>query len=345
MATTKTAVSPSSQPVVRVVKWRRFAAGLAIASMTWLSGCGGSPTSPTPPPPPALSLACPAAVDVQSPDDGPVRVAYSAPVAQGGTPPVTVSCSPPTDTNFPLGVTPVNCTATDARAVTATCSFTVTVRPRPRLTATNFLAFGDSITYGVLSPPIAKLSVGPPHSYPAKLLDLIADRYQVQTFTLVNSGLPGELASGTGKTRLVSELNARRPQVLLLMEGSNDLLAYLEEGVRIGGAALEQMVRDAQSRGVTVFLATIPPQRLGGARDRVARIVPDFNVEVRAIAARTGAVLVDVYTAILPNIDTLIGVDDLHPTEKGFEVIAQTFFEAIRTNLESTALPSPAHVR
>ena len=321
-----------------------LAAATAFAAALALSGCGNSPTAPTPPPA-ALVLTCPAPIDVESPDDGPVDVHFALPLAQGGTPPVAITCSPQSGSLFPVGVTTVNCTGTDSRPVTSTCSFTVTVRARPRLKATSYLAFGDSITYGVESAPIAKLSVGPPHSYPARLREMIVARYKLQTFTVVNSGLPAELASGTGKTRIVSELNARRPEVVLLMEGSNDLGVHLEAGIRLAADALEQMVRDSQNRGAIVFLATIPPQRLGGKRDQVARLIPTFNDEVRAVAQRTWAIPVDVYGAILPNIDLLIGVDDLHPTEKGFEVIADTFFQAIRANLESSGLPSPTRVR
>jgi lysophospholipase L1-like esterase len=157
--------------------------------------------------------------------------------------------------------------------------------------------------------------------------------------TVVNSGLPGEVAARTGKTRLTSELFEHRPEALLLMEGTNDLF-FDDVGVEIGIDALDDMVRDASARGIRVFLATIPPQRLGGRRDRVARIIPGFNDEVRAVAARRSAVLVDVYAAMQPDLDRLIGIDDLHPTEMGFDVIARTFFDAIRTNLESTPLTS-----
>ncbi|WP_318618939.1 HYR domain-containing protein [Priestia megaterium] len=42
-------------------------------------------------------------------------------------PGVTTSCSPPSGSFFPIGTTPVTCTATDAVGNTATCSFTITV--------------------------------------------------------------------------------------------------------------------------------------------------------------------------------------------------------------------------
>ena len=47
--------------------------------------------------------------------------------ASDNCPGVTVVCNPPSGSCFPVGVTTVTCTATDASGNTATCSFTVTV--------------------------------------------------------------------------------------------------------------------------------------------------------------------------------------------------------------------------
>ena len=53
-------------------------------------------------------------------------VNYAAPVASDNCPGVGVVCNPPAGSCFPVGVTTVTCTATDASGNTATCSFTVT---------------------------------------------------------------------------------------------------------------------------------------------------------------------------------------------------------------------------
>jgi lysophospholipase L1-like esterase len=212
------------------------------------------------------------------------------------------------------------------------------VTPAPRLTISRILAFGDSLTAGRTSPGPAAYR-GEPQSYPFKLGDLLAARYTRQTLEVENGGFGGETASAIddavswGVRRLPTYLSAFQPQLLLLMEGSNDLFFSHEVGLARGIAALEDMVRDARSRGTVVFLATIPPQRAGGLRnrDRVAALIPSFNDQVRAVAARQGAVLVDVYAAVQPDLQRLIGIDDLHLTEAGYQVVAQTFFDAIRT--------------
>ncbi len=94
----------------------------------------------------------------------------------------------------------------------------------PRLSATRFLAFGDSLTAGVLSPAVTLLIVSPPDSYPFGLQSRLVSRYRQQTPVVLNEGNPGELASGTGVQRFRSVLLQNRPEVVLLMEGTNDLL-------------------------------------------------------------------------------------------------------------------------
>jgi lysophospholipase L1-like esterase len=179
------------------------------------------------------------------------------------------------------------------------------------------------------------LVISGPQSYPYKLQNLLTDRYKAQTVEVINEGDPGEEAV-EGMVRLGSVLRRHHPDVLLLMEGANDLFFHREEAIELAIPALDRMVSDAQREGVIVCLATIPPQRPGGARNNVAEIIPAFNEEIRALAARRDAVLVDVYKAIEPDL-SLIGADDLHLTDRGYQVVAETFFAAIRAAFEDPA--------
>jgi lysophospholipase L1-like esterase len=310
---------------------------ILIATVSvWLAACGGK--SPTAPESRALTISCPAAITMPSPDDGPVQVSFGVPATDGGTPPVNVTCAPASDSAFPVGTTSVACTATDTRARTSACSFAVTVRPVPRLTATRFMAFGDSLTEGVVSPPGVTIRS---EAYPVKLQAMLTQRYTKQSIVVLNEGRAGEYAccdsdvSSGGRRRLPGVLASQRPDVMLLMEGSNDLLIE-PDGFTRGISALEQMVAEGKNRGTIVLLATIPPQRSGGARhrDRVAALVPRFNDEIRSLAARQSVALVDVYAAIEPDLQRLIGPDDLHLSPDGYTVIAQRFFDAIQGTLE-----------
>jgi len=295
-----------------------------------MAACGSSsPTTPAPPTPAAPAVSCPASVQAASLDGLSVPVTFAVPAASGGQAPVAVTCSAAPGANFPVGSTVVTCTATDALVRQATCNFNVTVSIAPRISKTSFLAFGDSITFGRcgLSPTTC-----PP--YTERLGELLSARYTAQTFTVSTQGVNGERAAD-GLSRLAELLSSERPQVLLLMEGTNDVAGTSADRVRaIDG--LDDMVRLAQSQGVVVFLATISPARAGGAYGDNAERIPRFNDEIRSLADRRGATLVDVFSAMNADIDRYVGADDLHPTEEGLRLIGETFYTAIRNTLDTT---------
>ena len=309
---------------------RRWGAVIAVPLVAgWAVACGDSPTAPTPPPPaPGPSLTCPASIATQSPDGQAVEVTYMPPVAQDGAAPVAVTCAP--SGAFPVGATTVTCTAVDALSRSASCSFTVTVQPPPRLAYTRFLAFGDSLTAGVVSPAPMLLVIALPDSYPSKLLPKLQSRYGGQTIVVDNVGNPGEYAT-QGAVRLPIELASHQPEVVLIMEGTNDLV---NSDPRQIVPVLEGMILDARAHGVLPMIATIPPQRPGGPRDRVAKIIPSFNDLIRlSPVVRQSALLVDVFAVMSQDL-SLIGQDDLHPTVQGYEVMSQVFYDAIVRNLE-----------
>lgn len=78
-------------------------------------------------PPPIIT--CPPDKDVITATPGTMNaiVNFPDPVVVDNCPGATVVCAPPSGSAFNLGVTTVNCTATDSGGATASCSFTVTV--------------------------------------------------------------------------------------------------------------------------------------------------------------------------------------------------------------------------
>lgn len=317
---------------------------LAVGAALTVAACGGDPpTTPSPPPVQPLAVTCPSAVTALSASNLGTSVNYTSPVIAGGQLPVAVTCAPLSGQLFVPGTTTVSCTATDAVSTTARCSFPVTVTVPPRLTVTRFLAFGDSITAGEVTVPRAtafgvgegdrayRQIVVPAASYPAVLDGLLDARYLVQTPTVVNAGKPGELTVD-GLTRFGGLLRSERPDVLLLLDGHNDLgsTAQATEGYN----SLVTMVQQAKASGVRVYLATLVPSIPGRLRSQPQALLLQFNDAVRGLAAREGVTLVDLYTAMLPEVNTLIGVDGLHPNETGYIRIANLFFAALRADLE-----------
>ena len=309
---------------------------LVAVLTTLVVSCGeGSPNQPSPPTP-ALTITCPTNRSVQSADGNATGVSFDAPQTAGGTAPVTTTCSPSSGSQFALGSTTVVCDARDAGSRQVSCSFTVQVQTPPRLTSTKFLAFGDSLTYGVVSASITTL-VTIPESYPFLLQNRLKVQYPQQSPVVLNEGNPGELATAEGVQRFRSVLLGHRPEAVLLMEGTNDLLPGLA-GPDAAITALRAMIREAKSQNIRIAIATIPPQRAGGARRRdvVAAIIPVFNDRIRALAGAESIPVVDVYNGMKDDM-TLIGIDDLHPTLRGYDVMAGIYFDAIKANFENHA--------
>jgi lysophospholipase L1-like esterase len=303
-----------------------------------------APTPPTPPvnPTTAPKIACPAPLTAQSRDGLTLAVTYPQATVLGGAPPMSTLCAPASAASFPIGPTVVTCTVTDAQSRTDACTFTVTVELPPRISATRFVVFGDSMSDGVLGfAPFALGDPGPAVGYAFKLRTLLVDRYTAQTISVTDEGVGGETvirhspsSRSVGVERLPGVLNRDAPEVLLLLEGVNDLNGGDDDTLAAVMNGLRSMVRLARGRGITVFLGTLLPQRPGGFRAfSPGAIVPANNL-IRSIAASEGAVLVDLFQAFDGQTATLLGPDGLHPNDAGYQKMAETFFTAIRARLE-----------
>jgi len=225
----------------------------------------------------------------------------------------------------------------------------------PRLTATKFVAYGDSITEGFVqrcpgSEPsgVSPLRIGlfqtqgraqpSPTAYPAKLQTLLEARYPSQMITVVNEGQGGEDIRG-GVANLPRVLTANMPQVLLLQEGINTLNEERGAGVPQVVDGLRTMIQEARSRSITVFAGTLLPERPGGCRSydysNDSNDIIEANVLIRRMIGTEGAVLVDLYEAFNGRTALLIGEDGLHPSAAGYARIAEAFFDAITKSLEN----------
>ncbi|MDH4066147.1 MAG: GDSL-type esterase/lipase family protein, partial [Acidobacteriota bacterium] len=316
------------------------------------ASCGGgdgpqTPTSPTAPALATLSVACPPAQSASTIGTA-TTVTYPSPTTTGGRAPVTVTCSPSSGASFPLGTTPVACQALDARNTAADCTFPVLVARIPMLARTRFLAFGDSTTAGEVSVPsstdisgegarFSRLVLLTSASYPTQLSGLLVSRYAMQSANIevTNSGVSGEAASEGGVKRLPGVMASVRPEVVLLLEGYNDLNLYGSSGISRAIAALDKMAKEARNRGALVILASLTPPRPGGKNSIEPELVVEFNNRLRTLASGESAVYIDIYSALLPSLTTYIGVDGLHPTEAGYRRMAEEFFAAIRATLEA----------
>jgi lysophospholipase L1-like esterase len=276
---------------------------------------------------------CPANVTAFSLDGNAAPVTYDPPSVIAGEPPLRIACTPASGTPFVLGNTTVTCRVTDAFLREATpCTFIVTLAVPPKISVTSFMAFGNSITEGKNGDdPAGHILV---NNYPEDLRAMLAARYTSQSISMATRGLGGEWAVD-GVNRLPNDLASTHPQALLLEEGINDLLGGNPATLAPMIDALKSMVRQANHQGISVFLVTLTPMRPGGLHgDGALPLIPEANTQIRGVAQSEHVTLVDLYAGIGGSPDPYIGADGLHPTEMGYQKIAQIFFDAIRANLE-----------
>jgi lysophospholipase L1-like esterase len=314
------------------------------------TSCGKNVVGPDPITTDPPRITCPA-LPPETLTSGQSMVLTYLPTVANGEPPVTITCTPASGSTFSIGTTPVSCSATDARQRTSSCAFNIVVQPPPRLMLTRFLAFGDSITAGedgnttltsfslehflrVYYPTFILRG----REYPTVLQGLLAARYTTQQPTVDNRGVSGEYAAAaTTLTRFVERVASRSYDAALLMEGANDILGGTGGnplGVAPTIANFRRMIAEARSRGVRVFLATIPPANPADARGATRyQVVPMLNAEIRALAVAEGVPMVDVFDAFNGDF-SLLSVDGLHPNAEGFARIASKFYDVIRQDLE-----------
>jgi lysophospholipase L1-like esterase len=328
-----------------IIRGLLFCTLVAVASG---AGCNTpsapTPQPPPPPPPPAAPiLVCEEGINRSTINPDGIPISYPTPEAREGQTPVNVACEPASGSMFPIGQTAVRCTATDALNRQATCQFAVNITRAPQLQRVRFLAFGDSITAGEVTfpgstgfgPTSGKQVVVPSAAYPAVLQRLLQTRYSFQADTIVvsNQGLSGEKAA-EARNRFFSAMSAVRPDVVLLLHGHNDIPSGADGAASTAANEVRIMAAEARLRGALVFVATNVPPRPDGNRTTPAFLALDYANRMRDVAAREGAVLVDLYALLMPDVHRYIGVDGLHPNEAGYARIAELFFNAIRDNLE-----------
>ena len=309
---------------------KAFAAALVVAVAAL--GCGKPPVTPTPNPP---TLTCPANITMPGVTGAAKNVTYAAPAAAGGAPPVTTTCTPVSDSAFPLGATTVNCTAIDSLQRQAACSFVVTLEPLG-IEVRRIVAFGDSVTAGEDGRRlrIRVAFVDPLRAYPTLLHNRLAADFPSQTVDVLNEGRGGEFASD-GVRRLRDDVLPRhQPDTLLILEGYNDLLNRGTAAVNDVVGALREDVRIAKGRGVArVLVSTITPSRPATGpfnRSIDPRAIQETNAKLREMAAEEGAVLVNAFDAFAGRERELVEDDGLHLTPAGNEVLAAAFYDAIR---------------
>lgn len=208
-----------------------------------------------------------------------------------------------------------------------------------RISRTRFLAFGDSITAGEVTQPVAassgigKLVLVPTASYPSVLQGRLTAAYsaQVSSISVSNQGQSNEFLL-EGVPRFDQVFPSSRAEVVLLQEGLNGLNFV---GPDTSTGLMRIMVQQAKNGNAKVYVGSMIPTVPGRPRSTVSpAALVAYNNVLQIMCTQEGVTYVDLYGGMLADADSLIGSDGLHPTEVGYRRIADLFFAAIQRELQ-----------
>jgi lysophospholipase L1-like esterase len=283
---------------------------------------------------------------VRSDTGAPIRVSFPTPVPATQTPPATVSCSPSADSEFTIGSHLVRCTVTDAVGQ-AGCTFRVEVtQPSRRLRFKRFMAFGDSITMGFLRDPtgyttaLRPLYLSATENYPYILEQMLRARYDTNDIVVLNEGVGGETLP-EGQDRIEETLARVKPEVILILEGYNDVHTIPVSDAR---SALRAIARTSQVNGVDVVLATLfqVSDDREDSRPGSQAAIEELNDRIRSLASSLGLGGVADLEVAFGSDRSLLGSDGLHPNPAGYQRIAETMRDEIIRRFEEIPGPPPA---
>ncbi len=198
----------------------------------------------------------------------------------------------------------------------------------PDLDENAYIGFGDSITYGYID----RLPT-PELGYPPRLDIILNENFGPHR--ALNRGVGGEYTV-QGIIRIGPVLAADRARYILIMEGTNDVIT---NGLSMDTSAfnLSEMVRKCLAAGVFPVIATILPRRDWVWTSPFYRNRHFYlNDKIRQIAASLAVPLIDMYTifdtypAADGGLTSLLSNDDKHPSVKGYQFMAEIWFEEIR---------------
>ena len=191
-----------------------------------------------------------------------------------------------------------------------------------------FLAFGDSITWGLY--PVDNPEQPPFYPYPSTLEDTLDVR--VMASEVINAGVSGE-GTGNGKDRIKEEVADYRPQYVMIMEGTNNVShdAVPSEILSDYLIMIDNARKHAGVDHVKVMLATLIP-RLDSRNDETW----EMNQQaVLPAAADKGIPVCDQWTAFYDYIAAqgipleTIYWDSKHPNQEGLDLFAATWYDCL----------------
>ncbi len=210
------------------------------------------------------------------------------------------------------------------------------------------VVLGDSIAYGMCA--------GEPENEWNQVVAMLLRTFQDEPLEVLNRGLPAEVISPgapgyaeSAKPSLIERYRVHcielRPDLVIIAEGLNDMRCGMP--IQSYMADLTRIVADIQAEtGALVVLVGIYHQAFGcGANDPATyatwtkwdySIAEAYNVAIRLVAERTGALFVDALR-VMAGADWLLNPDCCHLNDLGHVLIGHAIFEVLARHCKGLA--------
>ncbi|MFP6625644.1 MAG: GDSL-type esterase/lipase family protein [Deltaproteobacteria bacterium] len=200
------------------------------------------------------------------------------------------------------------------------CQSKARPRENPSENAPVVLFFGNSITSGP--------GLDPGQAFPA----LIQERINREglDYRCVNAGVGGQTT--TGALGHLDQALARRPAVVVVELGIND--AFRSMGRARTARNLKRIIEAFAGSGSRVILAAVLLEHIHPA------LGPPLGEVYRAVAEKTGALLVPDLMAGVAGVRLLSLADGLHPNAQGHKILAASLWPVLEKELQALRLDS-----
>ncbi|HDR68638.1 MAG TPA: hypothetical protein ENN61_06250, partial [Bacteroidaceae bacterium] len=189
-----------------------------------------------------------------------------------------------------------------------------------------FIAFGDSITYGWDNGDAKE------RGYPPRLSQLLP--YSFETPRVHNRGVPAE-TTWEAVGRVFNVITSDLALYFLLMEGTNDVS---DQTYSLDATAfnLKEMAKKCLNFGVIPLISTIIPRARGRWTPIAQQRTFSLNDKIRILASDLKIILTENfqafydYPAASGGYESLISTDNLHPNNQGYQFMAETWYARIK---------------
>jgi lysophospholipase L1-like esterase len=195
----------------------------------------------------------------------------------------------------------------------------------------NYLSTGDSVSKGTGSDD--------EEGYRSILLTRLREYYEVPVRMFYRGRGTGPSADGAART--ARDLSIIQPAYTLIGWGNNDWNECGAPSTCDTVENLRSIVLDVKAANSLPCVATLLPPNVGfdnRAPASRAEWVVEMNGLIRAMALQEGVLVVDIHAAFM-SAGSLSGlfVDHIHPNPRGYELMAETWFNALTRPRSLTA--------